>query len=133
MPGLPFNKELHNENLYSGFLRVITNAERAQFIHLEAVDALFPTERIRTVGYKFARHRNAIRIAYRLPFKGQRIEVQIDPTRQTIEFSIWELYASLSKATNSTPLNPCSLRNRQPLSRKHYMVPGQSPSRNIKK
>ena len=132
MPGLPFNNELHNENLHSGFLGVITNAERAQFIHLEVVDPLFPTERIRTVGYKFTRHRDAIRIAYWLPFKGQRIEVQIDPTRQTIEFSIWELCASLSKAKNST-LNPCSLRNRQLPSRKHYMVPGQSPSQDIKK
>jgi hypothetical protein len=70
MPGSPFNKELHNENLHSGFLEVIANAEQAQFIHLEAVDALFPTERIRTVGYKYARARDAIRIAYWLLFKG---------------------------------------------------------------
>jgi len=69
MPGLPFNKELHNENLHSGFLEVIANAEQAQFIYLGAVDALFPTERIRTIGYKFTKARDAIRIAYWLLFK----------------------------------------------------------------
>ena len=90
MPGLPFNKELRNEKLHSNFLEVIVNAEQAQLINLEAVDALFLTEQIRMVGYKFTRVRDAIRMAYWLLFKSRRIEVRIDPTRQTVEFSIWE-------------------------------------------
>jgi len=71
MPGLPFNKELHNEKLHSGFLEVIANAEQAQLIHLEAVDARVLTEQIRTVGYKFTRVRDAIRMAYWLLFRAR--------------------------------------------------------------
>lgn len=89
-PGLPFNKELHNEKLHSGLLEVIANAEQAQLTHLEAVDAFFLMGQIRTVGCKFTRVRDAIRMAYWLLFKSWRIEVRIDPTRQTVEFSIWE-------------------------------------------
>lgn len=54
MPSLPFNKELHNEKLHSDFLEVIVNAEQSQLINLEAVDALFLTEQIRTVSYELS-------------------------------------------------------------------------------